>query len=168
MLSKPSVIVEFDNREEWENALPDAEKFVVDTFTAAWLFAVASGVKVPSGKPEVTIFMTDDLHIWEVNKEYRGVDKPTNVLSFPAIEEDINFTDDMPYLAGDVFLSLDTTLQEAMTEGKTLANHTAHLLIHSCLHLLGFDHETDEQAAEMEPLEVQFLAKMGIKNPYED
>lgn len=168
MLNKPTVFIEINNPDDWLKVLPDAESFVTDIFIKAWMFALSEGVIVPNGRPEVTIFLTNDDEIRNINREYRKVDRPTNVLSFPAIEEGINFTDDMTYLAGDIFISIETTLNEAEKENKPFTSHVAHLLIHSCLHLLGFDHETDEQAEQMEPLEVKFLSTMGIKNPYEN
>lgn len=167
-----SVLVEFsdsDNAENmWTAAFPQAETFVKETLTAAWRFAGKQGIAIPDGTPEITVFLTDDEGIRKINKQYRNADKATNVLSFPAIEQGINFTADMTYLAGDIFISLTTTAKESDDEGKTLAEHLAHLLIHSCLHLLGFDHENDADAEKMEALETKFLQQMGIKNPYED
>lgn len=118
--------------------------------------AVVSGVYKDS---EVSIVLVDDDEIQSINNTYRGIDKPTNVLSFE-LEDDV--------LLGDIYISLDTVLRQAKEEGKTFENHTAHMVVHGVFHLLGYDHITDAQAKIMEMNEVKVLKKLGIKNPYGD
>lgn len=114
---------------------------------------------------EVSMVLTNDPHIQELNKTYRGKDKPTNVLSFP-LQEDLNTlaTGDM---LGDIILSFETVLNEAIDQDKKFEHHAAHLMIHGFLHLLGYDHETDEEADEMEKIEIDILKALDIKNPYD-
>ena len=109
----------------------------------------------------VSIVLAGDDFVHQLNAEYRNIDKPTNVLSFP-----------MPYVdvpmrpMGDIVLSLDTLERECKEQSKTLEEHFAHLLIHGVLHLLGYDHITDEEAHEMEALEVETMQNLGYENPY--
>ena len=114
----------------------------------------AAGVK-PAG--ELSVVLSDDAHIRQLNRDFRAKDKPTNVLSFPQ---------DVPGLLGDVILSRETLEREAIAQGKTFADHTAHMLVHGVLHLLGFDHQDDGTATDMEAREVRALARLGIDNPY--
>lgn len=150
--------------ERWLEALPKVDKAVQKTVAFAWQEA---GIK-KVGIPEISVFLSNDADIKEINREYRGVDKPTNVLSFPAIEEDVLLEPNMPYLAGDIVLAFETCQEEATAEGKTLSDHMMHLLVHGVLHLAGFDHIKDDEADEMEAKEVEILAKLGVKNPYEN
>ena len=106
---------------------------------------------------EVSVLLTDDAHIQILNQNYRGQDKPTNVLSFPQEE---------PALLGDIIIAHETIAREAVEQGKSFEHHFTHMLVHGCLHLMGYDHETDAEAEEMEALEVEILAGMGVKNPY--
>ncbi|MBN6524273.1 rRNA maturation RNase YbeY [Acinetobacter pittii] len=105
----------------------------------------------------------------QLNLQYREKDKPTNVLSFPSDipEEVLPMLDALPL--GDLVICIPVVLQEALEQKKTAQNHFAHLLVHGVLHLLGYDHETsDEDAEEMECLEIEILAKLNIANPYQE
>lgn len=106
---------------------------------------------------EVSITLTDDTEIHALNRQYRGIDKPTNVLSFELGD---------PILLGDIYISLDTVAAQAAAAGISVAEHTAHMVVHGTLHLMGYDHITDDQAAVMEPLEIKIMEKLGYKNPY--
>ena len=114
-----------------------------------------------AGAPEdsdLTVMLTTNGRVQKLNAAFRGKDKPTNVLSFPAGLDD--------YL-GDVALAYGVTAREAKEGKKTLLDHTTHLVVHGVLHLLGYDHETSRQAGKMEPLEVRILKILKIANPYE-
>lgn len=106
---------------------------------------------------EVSVILTNDKEIQKINRQYRNIDKPTNVLSFE-LGDDI--------LLGDIYVSVDTVQREAKAESITVAEHTAHMLVHGVLHLLGYDHINDDEATIMEEKETKILKKLGIKNPY--
>jgi probable rRNA maturation factor len=126
-------------------------------------FAVAP--EAPSTPVELSLLLSDDAGVQELNRAWRGLDRPTNVLSFPGIGA--ASPDGMHHL-GDVALAFETVAREAEAEGKTIADHVAHLVVHGVLHLLGRDHETDEDAEAMEALETAALASLGIADPYRD
>jgi probable rRNA maturation factor len=113
---------------------------------------------------EVSVLFTDDTRIRVLNRQFRGRDRPTNVLSFPAAP--MNPGRLGPAL-GDLALALETVTGEATSLGLTLNNHVTHLIIHGFLHLLGFDHEVESEAVAMERLEAAILARLGIADPYE-
>ena len=108
---------------------------------------------------EVSITLVDDKQIHKLNKKYRGINKPTNVLSFELGDN---------VLLGDIFISLDTVRREAKDAGISVEEHTAHMVVHGVLHLQGYDHLTDDQANIMENKEIKILKKLGYKNPYEE
>ncbi|GLQ20770.1 rRNA maturation RNase YbeY [Algimonas porphyrae] len=107
---------------------------------------------------ELSIVLSDDDKVRTLNRDFRGRDKPTNVLSFPMPPETA--------MMGDVVLARETIAREAREQGKSFPNHFVHLLIHGVLHLQGFDHEADQDAADMEAREVRALACLSIDNPY--
>ena len=107
---------------------------------------------------EISLVLADDVFVQALNKQYREKDKPTNVLSFPQDEE---------FSLGDIIMALETIQKEAEDQNKKFEDHAVHLAVHGTLHLLGFDHETDDEAAEMETLEIKILNSIGLKNPYE-
>jgi len=125
---------------------------------------------------EISLLACDDARIAELNAEFREKDKATNVLSWPAGElasgedggtprvPEADFTGEIPL--GDIAISYDTCEREAAEAGKPLADHTRHLIVHGMLHLLGYDHIRDRDAALMEGIEVLLLGKMGVANPY--
>lgn len=105
----------------------------------------------------VTILLTGDDRLKQLNREFRGKNKATNVLSFPAPDES--------YL-GDIAIAWGVSMREAGQTGKSMPDHACHLAVHGMLHLLGYDHETDKDAKVMEPLEVKILKGLGIADPY--
>jgi len=113
---------------------------------------------------ELCVHLADDAHVRGLNARWRGLDKPTNVLSFPAADAaHIGET----RLIGDIVLAFETVAREAEAEGKPLADHYRHLVVHGFLHLIGFDHQTDEEAQRMEALETRILARLGVADPYQ-
>ena len=123
-----------------------------------------AGAKFARGA-ELTVHLVNDAAIRDLNKQWRGKDAPTNVLSFPAVAPDRLAA---ARLLGDVFLALETVQREAAAEGKALADHFRHLVAHGFLHLIGYDHEQPEEAEAMEALEARALARLGIADPYAD
>ncbi len=117
---------------------------------------VEAVVQAVGASGDLAIVLADDEFIQELNKHYRGKDKPTNVLSFP--------NEDEPF--GDVVLAFETIEREAAGQGKSFRDHAAHLIVHGILHLMGHDHEDEAQAEKMERKEVSILKRLGIENPY--
>lgn len=124
--------------------------------------ALAAEVALSSG--EVCVALSNDAQVAELNASYRGKAAPTNVLSFPAVP--MLPVEGEPRFLGDVVLALETMQREAADLELPLAHHMQHLVVHGLLHLLGYDHETDEEAQAMECLEVRILARLGIADPY--
>jgi probable rRNA maturation factor len=118
---------------------------------------------------EIGIACVDNAESQQLNLEYRGKDKPTNVLSFPSDlpDEMAAILDSFPI--GDLVICIPVVLQEAIDQQKTPIEHFTHMLVHGTLHLMGYDHETSEQdAEEMEALEIEILKKLGFDNPYKE
>ncbi len=145
-----SVEVEVED-EAWTAALPEAERLARRAAEAALGEARAAD--------EVTVLLADDAAVRALNARFRGRDAATNVLSFPAAPSAA------PHL-GDVALAHGVCAREAADQGKPLAHHLQHLVVHGVLHLLSFDHESDAEAEEMEALERTVLAKLGVSDPY--
>lgn len=151
----------------WLQRLPGLEDLVRKVARETLAKTMTGGLPDNSSKPalEVSFCFAGDDFVQNLNAEFRGRDKPTNVLSFPA---GFDVKGKIPALhLGDVILALGVVEKEAAGQGKTLEDHTAHLVIHGLLHLLGFNHETAREAAEMEALEIDLLKTFGIANPYE-
>lgn len=127
--------------------------------------AALAEVGAHAGQPvELSLVFTDDAHIRTLNADWRGKDKPTNVLSFPAFPTRIGAV--LPPMLGDIVLAAETVRGEAELEGKPLEHHITHLVVHGLLHLIGHDHETDAEADVMEDLERRALARLAIPDPY--
>lgn len=120
--------------------------------------------KLPKGA-ELSLLLCDDAAIRALNKQWLGKDEATNVLSFPSASPDAF---EIPALIGDVVIAFETASREAADEGKTLSDHVTHLIVHGFLHLLGYEHDSDAEAEEMERSERRILAQMGIADPYAD
>ncbi len=121
---------------------------------------------------EVAVRLTDDAEVQTLNRDFRGKDKPTNVLSFPQVQDDLLAglanSDDGEILLGDIVLARETCAREAEEKAISLIDHATHLIVHGTLHLVGYDHGDDVSAAAMEAIEVKALASLGIANPYAD
>ena len=131
---------------------------------AADFLAAGEGQPFPVEPPEVSLVFTDDAAIREINAEWRGQDKATNVLSFPAFPL---APGGMPGpMLGDIVVARETVEREAVDLGKSFEEHLTHLLVHGFLHLFGYDHMETTQAEEMEALETRILASMGLSDPY--
>jgi probable rRNA maturation factor len=121
----------------------------------------------------VSVKLSDDAEVHALNREWREKDKPTNVLSFPMLDDDeidalLDGTYNAPeIMLGDIILAYETCAAEAEEKQISVADHATHLVIHGMLHLLGHDHVDDEEAEAMEALEVKALASMGLRNPYD-
>ena len=118
-----------------------------------------TGARVMAGA-EVSLLFCDDATIRELTREWRGFDKPTNVLSFPAATPDRLATSP---LIGDIAVAQETCAREAVHDGKTFEDHVTHLVLHGFLHLIGYDHETSDEAEEMEGVERRALARIGMR-----
>jgi probable rRNA maturation factor len=126
-------------------------------------------VELPNRKFTVSVSLVDDIEMQRLNKQYRNKDKPTDVLSFPLIEDFSDFSflpEAIEIELGDIVLAYETVEREATEQGKLLQHHITHLLIHGLLHLFGYDHMDKKDAAEMEKLEISILKDLKIKNPY--
>ncbi|GJE48890.1 Endoribonuclease YbeY [Methylobacterium tardum] len=145
----------------WETEIPGLEALVARAVEAG----LAIAPEKPDGPVAVSVLLTDDAAVQELNRTWRGKDKPTNVLSFPAAPQPRH--DEAATPLGDVVLAYETLVRESAEQSKPLQNHLAHLLVHGTLHCLGQDHEIGEAEADaMEALEVAALATLGIPDPY--
>jgi probable rRNA maturation factor len=134
--------------------------------------AIAAAAEIANadhGEAELAVMLTDDDGIRTLNSNWRGIDKPTNVLSFPALQPTGPVgPDDAPRMLGDIAIAYQTTRKEADDEQKPFEHHLSHLAVHGYLHLIGYDHENDADAEIMENLETEILAQLGIPDPYAD
>jgi len=145
----------------WQ-AEPDAEAVIQRAVAAA-----AQMTDADVGDAELAVMLTDDAGIRTLNHNWRGIDKATNVLSFPALQPTgPRDDDDAPRMLGDIAIAYETMRREADDERKPFADHLSHLAVHGFLHLIGYDHENDDDAEAMEALEQEILAQLGIPDPY--
>lgn len=151
----------------WRSALPKLRALSRRGVEAA----LAVAPSLPAGsKAELSILFTNDEAMRDLNRTYRGKDKPTNVLAFANLEAAPGASAMSPpseLLLGDVVLAFETVRQEALASDKPMAHHVSHLIVHGVLHLLGFDHQKAKEARTMEALERTALARIGIGDPYE-
>jgi probable rRNA maturation factor len=147
----------------WQNE-PGAEDVIQRAIAVAAEIADAD-----TGDAELAVMLTDDAGIRTLNSNWRGIDKPTNVLSFPALQPTGPAKPaDAPRMLGDIAIAYGTTRREADDEQKPFDHHLSHLAVHGFLHLIGYDHEKDGDAEAMETLEREILAQLGIPDPYAD
>ena len=155
----------------WPDAL-DWEARAGEAAAAALALTPYASLTDAAPSVEIAIRLTDDAEVQALNRDFRGKDKPTNVLSFPQVQDDLleglANSDDGEILLGDIVLARETCAREAEEKGISLADHATHLIVHGTLHLVGYDHMDDASATAMEALEVKALASLGIANPYAD
>ncbi len=143
-----------------QSPLWDAQPLARQTVRDA-INAVASELSTADG--EVSIVLADDSVVATLNREWRGVDRPTNVLSFPAKGHNAG---EGTQLLGDIIIAYETLGRECKDENRIFLHHLAHLTVHGFLHLIGYDHQTDIQADEMEGLESKIMARLNMPDPY--
>lgn len=174
--------VDFDNlmldisieQDDWLQAFPDLEEIEqhLETVIAETLRQGCRNTHADISAPIfMSIILTDDATVHTLNKEWRGKDKATNVLSFALCEtetaESLSKQAPAPIQLGELIVALETVLREAKEQGKKPQDHFIHLCVHGCLHLVGFDHISDKEAAHMEGLETKILTDLGYPAPYE-
>lgn len=151
----------------WRERLPDVEERVKEAARAA-----LDSARRSMGQAELCVVLADDTTVRDLNRHYRGKDKPTNVLSFPQDgdgepdAETLASEPGMPILLGDVILAYETVAAEARDQNKSISDHLAHLVVHGVLHLLGYDHQSEDDAQAMERLETRILGGLGVADPY--
>jgi len=155
----------------WPDTL-DWEARAADAVAAALALTPHAGLADAAPLVEVAVRLTDDAEVHQLNRDFRGKDRPTNVLSFPQVQDDLleslANSDDGEILLGDIVLARETCAREAEEKGISLEDHATHLIVHGALHLVGYDHMDDASAGAMEALEVKALASLGLANPYAD
>lgn len=173
MMNNPKLSLIVDDS-RWEQQLPAADELCQHVFAAVLEYisqTEPSELTASNLPPAVNLSLSNDAEVQRLNKEFRGLDKPTNVLSFANID-DPDFAlepagaDSLEL--GDIIIALETLEAEAAQKGISLRDHFCHLFAHGLLHLLGYDHQEDAEAEHMEGLEVQILQQLNIRNPYEE
>lgn len=153
----PLEVAVIHNDEQWPAEL--------DAVAEEAVLAALEGSKAKlKGAAELSIVLTNDAEQQQLNRDWRGKDSPTNVLSFPQIEPFGPVTG----ILGDITLARETLEREAAEQGVSFTDHFRHLVVHGFLHILGYDHLSDEEALEMEGLETKILAHLGVSDPYAD
>jgi probable rRNA maturation factor len=150
------------------------EEFIAQTCRNLILLTDLKKILTKDFELELSISLVSDIQIKRMNLEFRNKDKATNVLSFPSLDESLVREIGLKKIAkltkylflGDIVISYETVKKESLAQKKKFHNHLTHLILHSILHLIGFDHENEEMAKEMENLEIKILKKLKIKNPY--
>jgi len=161
--------VETHQAAPWPDPL-DWDARAAEAVAAALALTPWAGLADAAPLVEVAVRLTDDAEVQALNRDFRGKDRPTNVLSFPQVQADLLDTlsnsDDGEILLGDIVLARETCAREAAKKAVPIADHATHLIVHGTLHLVGYDHLDDPAADAMEALEVKALASLGIANPY--
>ena len=162
--------IDIDADEEWDSS-GSWDKLVRRAAEAAIAESAFPQLATGDRPVELSVRLTGDNQVRELNAEWRGKDRPTNVLSFPLAEtrdlQDANVVG-TELLLGDIILARGVCEAEAAEKGVTVEQHATHLIVHGTLHLLGYDHHADDEAADMEAREVRALDRLGIGNPYEE
>lgn len=154
---------------DWTGTCAEAEADAARAARLALAHELAAAPRLDPATPLLLdITLDDDQELRRLNRTYRGVDAPTNVLAFPATDRATPLPPGAPYVLGDVVLALTTIRREAAEQGKTFADHLRHLVVHGVLHLLGYDHHSPAEATDMEAREIAILAELGVPDPYRD
>lgn len=165
------LVIETYEATPWPDPL-DWEARAAEAAAAALALTPWAGLADAAPLVEIAVRLTDDTEVHALNRDFRGKDKSTNVLSFPQVQADLLDTlsnsDDGEILLGDIVLARETCAREAEEKGISIPDHATHLIVHGTLHLVGYDHMDDASAQAMEALEVKALASLGIANPYAD
>jgi probable rRNA maturation factor len=152
----------------WRTAVTDPEALVRTAAAAALRTTFRPDPQLADTPVEIGIRLTDDAELQALNRDYRGKNRPTNVLSFPGDNPATPQAAGQPWLLGDIAIALETTVREAAEAGRTVEAHIAHLVVHGVLHLLGHDHLVETDAEVMEALETRVLGILGYADPYAD
>ncbi len=158
----------------WQQTLPEVDVWAHKVFTTALDYLDSHHLDAGFGfsRPiDINLKLSNNAEVQVLNRDFRGLDKPTNVLSFANIDDDF-FWDELELAAevelGDIIIALETLQSESELKRLPLKNHFAHLLVHGILHLFGYDHQEDASADEMEQLEINILQQLNIDNPYKE
>ncbi len=168
-MSSPETAVAIDTGtgyRRWAALCPDARRLARNAAVLALREGAAAAGIVLAAPVELSVVLVGDREQRRLNREWRGVDRATNVLAFPAWQSDCRTPPGAPVLLGDITLAAETVAREAAEQQKPPADHLCHLVVHGVLHLLGYDHLTDAEAAVMERLERAVLAQLGVADPY--
>lgn len=158
-MTQLSSLIDIDLADKkWAASVPDYDAHIARAVQAA------SEVLGLAHRAELSVALMSDAQVQTLNRDYRGKDKPTNVLSFPATGP--AYKDG--HIFGDIALARETVASEARDKGVSTADHMTHLVIHGYLHLCGYDHDTDKTAGLMEGLEIKAMARLGLPSPYEE
>jgi probable rRNA maturation factor len=158
---KPAIEIELvETSARWREKLPRRRALCVSAAEAAFATAKPKLTR----RTEVSVVLGDDALLRRLNRQWRRIDAATNVLSFPSL--DMELPPKAPFLLGDVVVAFETVSREAQEQGKDLADHLRHLVVHGILHLLGYDHDEPGEAEQMEALETRVLARLGVSDPY--
>lgn len=149
---------------EWMDAVDDAPSLAQHRAEQAVTACITAYPGRKLSEIELSIALADDAKVRELNNQFRGIDKPTNVLAFPAEDE----SSEGSIMLGDIIVACETVKREAATADKTVSDHLSHLIVHGVLHLFGMDHQDDAEAEQMEACESRILARLGIADPYAD
>ncbi len=155
---------------EWADTVPDPGGLCRSAASAAFAAGRERAEPLPVAV-EASVVLSDDRTVRVLNRDYRGTDRPTNVLSFANLDSATDTGSQPPsvaFLLGDVIIAYETAASEAAQQGKTLGDHLCHLVVHGMLHLLRYDHELEAEAKEMERLETEVLDGLGISDPYRE
>lgn len=159
----------WSSREDWQALADKAAR-------AALALTPYAGLVTAPAAVEIAVKLSHDAEVHRLNEQWRGKDKPTNILSFPMIQPDLlemvigadGNADDGETQLGDMILALETCTREAEEKGISLSDHVTHLIVHGTLHLVGYDHLEDDEATGMEAMETRALETLGLADPYGD